>query len=733
MGFCLIVINPSFASDTNDSISLTENNNGLDVKEVSSSEITQFIEINDNPSEDSANILKKDNVDNQLNIDNNANNVVHNHTLINDGESHEFKDLIFENCESSQGGAIELRSGRLILNNCIFRNNVARGKDALGGAIFIGKNCYAEINNCQFINNNVIGGYGGAISIHGTAKIVNCQFNENIETISNVKGYGGAIYWDGENGQILTSTFTSNTAKSHGGAIEVTHSASNLKIDNCVFNNNKALENDGGALSWGGNGGIITNSKFIGNTANEEGGAMEAFSSNNVKPFITINNCEFESNIAKKAGGAIFTGITSVTILNSKFNSNVAGTTGGAIYNENILSLTGSTFTSNNANWGGAVYTIGNAQLNQNKMINNKANDCGGAINVYKGVVNINNHEFTSNSAIYGGSIYIGSGQLTVSNSIFQNNYGSTNAGSINIAGGTANSYNCVFTNNRAGKNGGAVYNAGTLTLSGNTFTSNSATHGGAVYNSASTTASGNTFTSNSGTHGGAVYSSGSISLSKNKFTSNSATYAGALYNANGNLRTSDNQYISNHANYGGVDYILKGSVVSTREYYYANKATLSGGAIYVQKGAKLSVTSSIFLKNSAKSYAGINSLGSSSAQNNWWGHKYSSKKAKKLKTKLTNIKITRWLVLKISSSKSKLKPGQKAKITVDLRYNQLNKKVGVSHVKIPVYFTASNGKINNKILSSAVSSVFKKTSSKTSVIYARVLGIKSPILKIKK
>ena len=56
----------------------------------------------------------------------------------------------------------------------------------------------------------------------------------------------------------------------------------------------------------------------------------------------------------------------------------------------------------------------------------------------------------------------------------------------------------CSFTSNSAGFDGGGIYISGTATVSGSTFTGNSAGDGGGIYNSGTATVRGSTFTGNS-------------------------------------------------------------------------------------------------------------------------------------------------------------------------------------------------------------------------------------------
>ncbi len=116
-----------------------------------------------------------------------------------------------------------------------------------------------------------------------------------------------------------------------------------------------------------------------------------------------LNNCDFDSNVALRDGGAIYidAGLQNVnlTAINCRFNKNKSGVNeyelgGGAIYLQDAISeFVDCTFTNNQANYlyggeclndtqsGGAIYCGGNGEITVQKgtFAENKAS-CGGAI-----------------------------------------------------------------------------------------------------------------------------------------------------------------------------------------------------------------------------------------------------------------------------------------------------------------------------------------------------------------
>ncbi len=117
-----------------------------------------------------------------------------------------------------------------------------------------------------------------------------------------------------------------------------------------------------------------------------------------------------------------------------------------------------------------------------------------------------------------------------------------------------------TFTGNSAA-NGGGLYNIGVATLTGNTFTGNSATDfGGGLDNEVlggySLTSINDTFTDNTATDGGGLASDTYVTLTGDKFSGNTATVGGGVYTGV----------------YGGAKAVL------TNNTFTDNTATTAGG-----------------------------------------------------------------------------------------------------------------------------------------------------------
>jgi chitodextrinase len=128
---------------------------------------------------------------------------------------------------------------------------------------------------------------------------------------------------------------------------------------------------------------------------------------------------------------------------------------------------------------------------------------------------------------------------------------GSLTLNSVTISNGLAN-------NGQQG--GGGIFNRGTLTITGSTFTGNSApsssgTSGGGINNNGTLNLSTSTFTGNSAQEGGGVFNQKTATITNDAFTSNTATIygGGALLNAAGTMTVTGSTFTGNTGPGGGA------------------------------------------------------------------------------------------------------------------------------------------------------------------------------------
>ena len=285
----------------------------------------------------------------------------------------------------------------------------------------------------------------------------------------NALGNGGSISSSGVL-TLIDCKFINNTANGHGGAVYMDHSTRST-IENCEFNGNVAGLN-GGAIDWraGSENGKVIKSTFTNNTAKRSGGAIH-WSGH----YGTISASNFTDN---KATGDVIGEINGVT----------GGGDGGAVLwvGSHGIIKDNCNFIDNFAKYrGGAIFVHGNSTENctnttvtMSKFENNIAGLNGGAIDWQSGTTNgiLSYSTFTNNTAYRsGGAVYWYGTNGTVSNCDFTDNH----------ALGTVDAHDQgIVTYPTFGGNGGAILWTGSIGKVENTnFTNNDALHnGGAVY-----------------------------------------------------------------------------------------------------------------------------------------------------------------------------------------------------------------------------------------------------------
>ena len=490
----------------------------------------------------------------------------------------------------------------LFIKNSTISNNLKNYKNGdyvVGAVTSLGKTTISQ--NSYFVNNS--GRWGGAITTSGSSlpgKKVN-ELSISDSTFSKNGGlYGAGIFIEGSKFTITSCVFDSNTASgkgnmtpndNNGAAIEVTNTDKSITgtISKSTFTNNKAQY--GGAIDICAGTIKIINSKFINNSADVEGGAID---------INTLN------------------GNPKVTISSSKFINNSAPL-GGAILNIKDLTVKGSTFINNTPNtifnWAGAG---GNLNLNIRTFT-----DLQNAIGLVTGTLTLN-----QNIAMTAKEAANFTNGITINKDIAIDGKGHTidakNLGRIfNIGEGfTVTLTNATLINGKADK-GGAIYNDGSLTLSDVKLSDNAAdSYGGAVFNNGNLVVGNSVFDSNdivnrgsaSVDYGGAaIYNwyDGVLTVSGSNFTNNIKNYkngdrlVGAIATI-GDATISDSYFVNNAGRWGGAistaGYLLAGDDVNTLTVSgstFKENGGLYGAGIFVA-GSDFTVSDCVFDKNTA-------------------------------------------------------------------------------------------------------------------------------------
>ena len=254
-----------------------------------------------------------------------------------------------------------------------------------------------------------------------------------------------------------------------------------LILENLTIEKGKAVDARAGGIY---NEGSLTatNVTFSGNEAGDSGGGIYNASSGT----LTLTNSRVFSNSATNSGGGIENrGV--LNVFDSQFSNNSA-INGGGIWNNSLATVTDSKLSTNNAtNVGGGIYNLSTATLQviRSEISNNTASQHGGGI-WNAGILTVSGSTFSSNTITGGGGGGIANttpGTLTVSNSTFVLNrvlpiVGEGNGGGIwNTSVLTV--INNTFEQNTA-TNGGGIYTSGTATLK-NTIIANSPNGGDCV------------------------------------------------------------------------------------------------------------------------------------------------------------------------------------------------------------------------------------------------------------
>ncbi|WP_455169340.1 T9SS type A sorting domain-containing protein [Aegicerativicinus sediminis] len=444
----------------------------------------------------------------------------------------------------------------------------------------------------------------------------------NLEITNGIESNGGGIYATNTDLTLNNCEVVSNTANGtngSGGGVYLDAGAS-LTLTNSIISSNSANANGGGLRNGSGTL-TINNSDIIGNTAsgkssNQGGGGIFNAGGN-----VTIsNNTVIANNYAdgtSGSGGGIFNDTdATLTILNSSIEENFASRAGGGIED----------------NSGNAHPTVlQNITLNLNTTGSSPGN--GGGLHVTgNGTVNFTFGTISNNTAASeGGGLWNGSGNMTLTGTVVNNNTASGNAsdqggGGIFNSGGTLTLQNGVVVSNNVangtqGSGGGVLNDMGNLNMANVEIRSNSAVHAGAgvEINSAEFSIT-NLFNvqfltnglSSPANYGAGLHVTGAgiHSLNGCYFLGNLANISGgAIYNGTGSMTLSDTDIVNNKAqgatltdggggifNNGGDLIINSNSIINTN---IVDGAQGSGGGIYNNGGA-VTIESSDVRSNTA-------------------------------------------------------------------------------------------------------------------------------------
>jgi len=522
------------------------------------------------------------------------------------------------------GGAIS-NAGTLTITAGTISNNYTNYSSS-GGAIYNATGGTTTITDSTFSGNFSSAG-GGAIANQGSMSITGSTFSSN----SAAHG-GGAI--DNQGPLTITgSTFSSNSAV-YGGALHI--GSGMVTITNSTFYRNQtdATGGYGGALYIISGMVTITASTLSGNYAGVAGGGIYATGSTTIGgTIIAGNSCGSNTGYAICKNDQNCYGVTSDNGYNLTDSNGDCGLTGStdlvAIDPKFVTDAGGNPVAADN---GGPTQTValqsgspaidkipsGNAlcpATDQRGFTRPAGAGCDIGAYEYAGSQPLGCPTFSSLSTAFAnaysptlvltcntpttipftstltlGTAFSGSPTVIKKNitldasaspaAITFDGGGSVQLFVVN-AGSSLGLKGLTLSNGRAtSTSGGALVNYGTLTVTGSTFSGNSAGgtgtgagNAGAIRNPGTATITNSTFTGNSATLGGAIRSVGTLTITNSTFSGNSATTSGGAIYTGGTMSTS-------------------GPTTITNSTFSGNSATTSGGAIYT--GATTSTSGTV-------------------------------------------------------------------------------------------------------------------------------------------
>lgn len=301
----------------------------------------------------------------------------------------------------SEGGVLAVHSGTITLTGDTITHDSAGSDGGVLAADEEGGTEGAVKIQSSFLINNVAGSSGGALYVERVAGVTLGGDNLNYDSSDNAAG--GAIYArDSLRLALSNSHFVGDTAGTGGGgAVYAENEPSVMDVPGSTFEDDTALNSNGGAIDVDQVGIWVHGSSFLGDEG-DDGGALSI------------------------AGGELD------RIEGSTFSDDDAvDSTGGAIYDaDGFLKLESSTLASNNASdEGGAVYFLGSGLsfvASNDTFDGNRAGLQGGALDLAApgADVVLLNDTIARGTAYEGGGIYEPENASVIENTIVADNVG---------------------------------------------------------------------------------------------------------------------------------------------------------------------------------------------------------------------------------------------------------------------------------------------------------------------
>jgi hypothetical protein len=295
---------------------------------------------------------------------------------------------------------------------------------------------------------------------------------------------GGGLFNNGGGVTITGSTISDCRADQGAGILNTV--GGTVNISGGSITGNDAVQEAGGGICNENSTLTITAGTVSDNEASTYGGGI----ANLADGTATVNDALVESNTASQGGAGIFNfSDASLTVYNGSiiaFNTS-DGLFGGGLFNyQGSVTIIGSTIDGNTSVFvgGGAADFEGTFNVNGATFSGNgnAGVEAGGGLYIFGDAASITSSTFSSNEAQYGGAIYDDSGaSLVISASTLQNNTAALYGGGAYIDG-TAFFSDSTLAGNQA-EDGGGLISFGTVTCTNTTIAGNIASSsGGGLY-----------------------------------------------------------------------------------------------------------------------------------------------------------------------------------------------------------------------------------------------------------
>ena len=250
----------------------------------------------------------------------------------------------------AEGYTIHVGEGTYIANSLTIAKSFAMigsGKVIIDGnaskIMNINENTIVNFTNVAFTN--ALNNYGGVMQSKGTVNLNNVSIYKNTQK-SGYTSTVSSIYNTG-----VMTIVNSNIYENDGYGL--IFNSGNLDIINTTISNNQVTQGSNFAFLYA-DGGIVN---VINSTISDNAAKLAGIWMN--KGTLNVNNATFENNVVTVGnGGAIHieSDSSTATIKDSKFIGNKANKDGGAIYNKGTLNIETSIFDANAASNGNTGY-----------------------------------------------------------------------------------------------------------------------------------------------------------------------------------------------------------------------------------------------------------------------------------------------------------------------------------------------------------------------------------------